>query len=227
MISCPQNEFRHELKFMIPVDSYHRAFYWIAHSSAHFYKEFPDRQVNSIYFDSFNYDAYMDNLSGISTRKKIRYRWYGSSPSPKDGALEFKNKRNHLINKKIYKVNDTSFHRSTSWGGVRRDIMNRISRKVSHQLNEYPVPALINRYQRAYFRSRRSDIRITLDTSLVFYAQGGVSPNYTNKVDLSDMNILEIKFPPTARENVLDLMRDFQFPVTRFSKYCVGILATS
>ena len=34
------------------------------------------RFVNSIYFDNFNHDAFSENLSGISIRKKTRLRWY-------------------------------------------------------------------------------------------------------------------------------------------------------
>ena len=75
MTNKPSKEFRHEIKFMIPAKFYHMASYWIMYNPALFIKEFPARQINSIYFDTFNYDAYMDNLSGTSIRKKIRYRW--------------------------------------------------------------------------------------------------------------------------------------------------------
>ena len=41
-----------------------------------FNKQYPDRVINSIYMDTVNYDFAKDNISGISNRKKIRFRWY-------------------------------------------------------------------------------------------------------------------------------------------------------
>ena len=227
MIGDSHKDFRQELKYVVPAKSYHRALHWILHNSAHFYMEYPDRQVNSIYFDSYNYDAYKDNLAGIASRKKIRYRWYGDSLFPVQGALEFKYKRNHLCKKVICKVKDIDIQENASWSSIRRDIMDRLPDDVCHHLNRNPLSALINRYQRAYFRSKQSDIRITLDSTLIFHKQGGTFPNYTRKIHLPDMNILEIKFPSDFRNNVLEIMSDFQFPVARFSKYCVGILSTT
>jgi hypothetical protein len=62
-------DLRQELKYFVSAKNYHSALHWILHSSSYFYKEHPDRQVNSIYFDSHDYDAYKDNLAGIATRK--------------------------------------------------------------------------------------------------------------------------------------------------------------
>ena len=41
-----------------------------------FTSSFNDRFVNSIYYDTINYNALNDNLSGISRRYKTRLRWY-------------------------------------------------------------------------------------------------------------------------------------------------------
>ena len=40
-----------------------------------FKKAYESRIVNSIYFDNFTHDAFSENLSGISIRKKTRLRW--------------------------------------------------------------------------------------------------------------------------------------------------------
>jgi hypothetical protein len=124
-------------------------------------------------------------------------------------------------------VGGIDIQKGTSWGSIRHSIMSCIPSDARHHLSRNPLPALINCYQRAYFRSQKNDIRITLDSALIFHRQKGVSPNYTRKIALPDISVLEIKFPLNSRNNVLDVMSGFPFPVTRFSKYCVGILATA
>ena len=35
-----------------------------------------DREINNIYFDTFNFDSAKNNLDGIPYRTKYRARWY-------------------------------------------------------------------------------------------------------------------------------------------------------
>ena len=42
------------------------------HSKIHFINQYPDRQVNSIYFDNYNYDSIHQNLDGINDNMKSR-----------------------------------------------------------------------------------------------------------------------------------------------------------
>lgn len=227
MSKSPEKNLRQELKFVIPAGDRHLALHWIQHSDAFFYREYPERQVNNIYFDSYDRDAYLDNLSGTTSRKKTRYRWYGSSSTPVAGALELKYKRNYLNWKWIHKVNETFFFKNASWNSVRRELMSLTPPDMRHHLHENPVPVLINRYQRNYFRSRENDIRATLDTELSFYKQSRSVPNFTRKVSLQSKIILEIKFPVQLKARVAKLMFGFPFPVSRCSKYCIGVQAIS
>ena len=41
-------------------------------------KIFPSRIVNSIYFDTYNFDFFHRSEEGLSLRKKIRVRYYNS-----------------------------------------------------------------------------------------------------------------------------------------------------
>ena len=41
-----------------------------------FYKQYPNREISSIYLDTLNYDYVRENINGVSERKKIRFRWY-------------------------------------------------------------------------------------------------------------------------------------------------------
>ena len=113
------NSSRNEIKFVGDHSSLDSIFCWLQLNQYGFYKEFPDRKVNSIYFDSYDYDAYKDSLAGIATRKKIRYRWHGTSLFPIQGALELKYKRNYLCRKLVYKMGDIDIHKGTFWGSIR------------------------------------------------------------------------------------------------------------
>jgi SPX domain protein involved in polyphosphate accumulation len=225
MTKNPEKDLRQELKFLIPAEDRYRALCWIWHSDAGFYREYPDRQVNNIYFDSYNYDAYGENLSGTTSRKKIRYRWYGLSLTPTVGAMELKYKRNYFNWKRVHKINEIIFCENASWHSIRRELMLQLPRELCHHLQQSPVPVLVNRYQRSYFRSRENGTRITLDTGLSFYKQGRVSPNFTRKISLLSNIILEVKFPIHLKNQVLELMSGFPFPLSRCSKYCVGVRA--
>ena len=67
----------------------------------YFKKAYQPRYVNSIYFDNFMHDAFSENLSGISIRKKTRLRWYDSEKINLN--LETKYKNNMMNKKKILK----------------------------------------------------------------------------------------------------------------------------
>ena len=43
-----------------------------------FNKTFENRIVNSIYLDTCNFDNALDNINGVSNRKKLRMRWYNN-----------------------------------------------------------------------------------------------------------------------------------------------------
>jgi len=40
-------------------------------SNLFFFKQYPDRKVNSIYFDDINYSSIMENLDGVYQKKKL------------------------------------------------------------------------------------------------------------------------------------------------------------
>ena len=63
----------------------------IRNSKYGFSTDYPSRQVNSIYLDSFNYDDAEDNIAGLSKRLKVRLRWYsGNNQFKLDSVKEFK-----------------------------------------------------------------------------------------------------------------------------------------
>jgi SPX domain protein involved in polyphosphate accumulation len=227
MLKNIEKGLRQEIKFVLPAGDRDRALSWIRHSQECFFKEYPERKINNIYFDTYDHDAYWENLSGISSRKKTRYRWYGASLYPVAGAMELKYKRNQLNWKDIYKIDEIVFKKNASWHSIRCELISHLPPELSRHLHGNPMPAIVNRYQRIYFRSRENNIRITLDNKICFYKQGRAYPNFTGRASLLDNIILEVKFPVDLKNQVSAIMRNFPFTVSRCSKYCTGVSLVS
>ena len=75
-------------------------------SNLFFYKQYPDRRVNSIYFDDINCSSIIENLDGVSQKKKIRIRWDGEKSKLINPMLEIKSKKGFETNKKTYQINE-------------------------------------------------------------------------------------------------------------------------
>ena len=73
-------------------------------SNFFFRKQYPDRKVNSIYFDDINYSSILENLDGVSSKKKIRVRWYGSQNKLINPILEIKSKKGFVTKKENYQI---------------------------------------------------------------------------------------------------------------------------
>ena len=72
------NNYRSEIKFVCYKHNYSLIKNWIRFHKFNFFKEYDDRNINNIYFDSLDYKAFNDNLVGLPSRLKVRYRWYGN-----------------------------------------------------------------------------------------------------------------------------------------------------
>ena len=69
-----------------------------------FKKLYPDRIINSLYFDTDDLKNVWDNINGFSDRLKIRLRWYGSPKKLIEPILEIKSKRGYETKKDSFKI---------------------------------------------------------------------------------------------------------------------------
>ena len=223
----PANQ-RCEIKFISSEIEYHRLRHWIHYHPACFFREYPSRQVNNIYFDTFNFNSYCENLSGSSSRAKVRYRWYGESLQPLKGAVEIKEKRNHFSWKIIYKVNEPLEKVWDDWGELQREITSHLPASGRTWLRSHPMAILINRYKRDYFRCKDGDIRITLDTRLSVYDQmRKPAPNYIVKSNYPEIVVLEVKFPRNSKPLASQILKNIPVRVSRHSKYIASLSSIS
>ena len=226
-LSVPEDA-RLEIKFVSYATQYATLVNWIKRHPAIFFSPFPNRQVNNIYFDGHQYNAYNENLSGASARTKVRYRWYGTSIEPRAGILEIKQKRNYFGWKLHHRVNGDPYRGDMTWNALRANIKRQVSERGRLWLDFNPFPILLNRYQRMYFLSANKKIRITVDTKQAVWDQRFQSrPNFNRKANLPDTLVVEVKFDRNDREYASQIVQGFPLRVSRHSKYMIGVNAIS
>lgn len=228
MYVVPQDA-RLEIKFAAYRAKLDQVLNWIKLHPSAFHSPHPDRWVNNVYFDTLNSAAYVQNLSGASSRVKVRYRWYGQSQVPAAGILEIKCKRNFFGWKKRFECNDLpDGQQNDDWRSFNRRLSDTLPHEGRLWLQTYPAPTILNRYLRRYFVSRDEKIRITVDTDQAVWDQRFKSlPNYDQQSNLPDTLVVEVKFAREDRDLASDTIQTMPIRVSRHSKFMNGIRTVS
>ena len=80
-----------------------------------FYNPYPDRQINSIYFDDYSLRSLEESIEGNSLRTKRRIRWYGAEKNKVNGTLEIKKKQGIFSWKYLQKNKFLIYPEAKSW----------------------------------------------------------------------------------------------------------------
>jgi hypothetical protein len=222
------NTYRSELKFICYQHNYYLLKNWIKLHKFNFFKEYKDRYVNNIYFDTLNYKAFDDNLIGLPSRLKVRYRWYGdllTENNKNEGSLEFKFKKNIYGYKKVFKINHLTVNSNSNWKMIKKKILDSLSPEYKILFNINSEKILINRYRREYFISKNKKIRITLDKDIKIFDQRMAfkKPNLTLKNYTQEYSVVEIKFNKEDKILLNDLDINIPIKASRNSKYINGV----
>ena len=222
------NNYRSEIKFVCYEHNYYLLKNWIKLHKFNFFKEYEDRNVNNIYFDSFNYKAFNDNLIGIPSRLKVRYRWYGnlfSENKKNEGSLEFKFKKNIYGYKKVFKIKDLTLSPSSNWRDIKNKILKTLTPEYKILFNRNSEKILINQYKREYFISKNKKLRITLDKNIKIFDQRFTfeKPNFKFKNYTQDHLVIEFKFNKEDKILLNDLDINIPIKASRNSKYINGV----
>ena len=157
------------------------------------------RQILSLYFDNNNFEMFKDSEEGIVPRKKIRIRTYPKSNE--NYALEEKISSIEGRFKTVKMINKKDFEKFTKNGIF--DV------KYGHC-----KPKIFVKYNREYLSI--GSTRLTIDTNITFL-------NLSKKTIGKEHNsVLELK--TNYKRPKEDLMLEFPFMRTRFSKYCMGLI---
>lgn len=164
---------------------------------------YPQRSINSIYFDTSNLDFFSNSEEGVLPRKKIRVRWYDDNLKEifkeiKISSIEGRFKINEVFKNKE-KLFDSNFQIIDNEFGILK-------------------PKTMITYNREYFVL--DNLRLTFDYNI----------SYKDLVSLTQFNVkdkecvLEIK----ANFGIYDdyIEKIIGLPTSRFSKYCRSIIHT-
>jgi len=222
------NNYRSEIKFVCYQHNYFLLKNWIKLHKFNFFKEYEDRNVNNIYFDSFNYKAFNDNLSGLPSRLKVRYRWYGelfSENNTNEGSLEFKFRKNVYGYKKVFKIKNLTLNLNSKWSEIKNKILNALTPEYKILYNRNSEKILINQYKREYFISKNKKLRITLDKNIKIFDQRFTfdKPNFKFKNYTQDYSVMEFKFNKEDKILLNDLDISVPIKASRNSKYINGV----
>lgn len=179
------------------------------------------RQVNSLYFDTENFENYFDNINGATKRAKVRIRWYGTDTDFISGpVLEIKTKQGYTGDKKTLPLKD--FRLDELLKDHKSCLENACSDSLMLTKLQLLKPVVLVQYSRKYFESANKLFRLTIDSDIKFTeaSRAGISLAST-KVE---GKIIELKYPTDA-ENVDKVTCNLPFRLTKFSKYTSAISA--
>jgi hypothetical protein len=220
---------RIEAKLPISASLLGEAEAWVRLHPAHWRRSYPPRQVNNIYLDSGDYAGLNANLAGIPDRSKLRLRWYGPHLHlVTGGQLELKCKQGAVGWKQILPLSGTYDLTDLTWSALLRQL-EAILRAGAHDwLVRYPVPVLINSYQRAYYETPDGELRLTLDSRLRAFGQRARSvPNLSGSIRVPERAVIELKggIEDAPLRRLSAAVAALPVRVDRFSKYVSSVMA--
>jgi len=218
------NDARYEIKFSASGSAYDYHTGWLQCHDLAFYRPFPPRTVNNIYFDTLDLESYCENLMGVSSRTKLRLRWYGELAAPSATKLELKVKRNRYGWKHGEAVELKEDAMKRKWSDVCSKIEEQVSDDLRVRFQGSSFPALINRYRRDYFVSADSRVRITLDKDIAFFDQRATSKaNLCFRSNSPEIMIMEVKVAYEDADLARRVLNSVNATPSKSSKYVIGI----
>ena len=217
------SDYRYERKFFITELSKYEVESIVKLHPAIFSEIFHQRYVNNIYFDSFSFINFYENVEVATDRMKIRVRWYdnlfGDIEKP---TLELKIKKGLLGKKISIPVQPFKFTTDT----IISDILNSIKDISQESLNidfNSLKPSLLNRYSRNYYQSCNGHNRITIDSDQSFYQINEQNNFFINQISDNSEVILELKYDQDYDSEASHITSKFPFRITKSSKYVSGV----
>ena len=217
---------RYELKAVVEDAVLPSVQMWLRLHDACFYSRFPQRRVNSLYFDTPSLDSFDDNLAGSLRRHKVRLRWYGSSLENVETIFEVKIKHNRHGWKLSQKIAQPLAFERLNWTELLAVLRRELAPELLSYLNQGCEPVLLVRYQREYYETFDGRLRVTLDYQVQSFGQrhyGQLTLRYP--LPRSAKVIVEFKASQDDSVALAAVLNSAPFRITRSSKYADGVAA--
>ena len=221
-----EDSIRQEIKYKVFFIDEPKLYDWLYRHSF-FQESYCPRMVNSLYFDTSNYDFASSNMSGESKRIKVSARWYSELDEDfLDGFLSDSKVFNFEVKRKINSLSDKvnigeiKFDKKDGFLCRVETIQNELSSVCNNYLTLSSLKLLstvFTNYEREYYELKSdNNIRLTIDKNISYC-------NSNTPSDLlmlaKDYVIVELKFNPKSRKKVNTLMKNFPFRQVRSSKF--------
>ena len=208
---------RTELKYLIRPEQAMYFDNWLLCKSRAI-KIYPDRIINSIYYDDFSYSSITDNLSGISNRTKIRIRWYGSENNS-FVQIELKKKKNRFSYKETIKTNkkisDISIKDFLSLDNLIKMGCPKIF--IEEFSNKKLTPVLQVRYIRSYYYL--FNLELNYDQNISYLSFSDTNQKFIN----DEFKVMEIKMKNNVNPQENRYLADLNISRSRNSKLIRGM----
>lgn len=183
---------------------------------------FAPRIVQGIYFDTPEGRAVEENLAGISSRTKLRLRWYGEETQTVTAQFECKHRESSLGSKDThYLVGGIDVEGSRRLAFM-RELQIRLPGPVARLLDGHePVQWL--RYHREYFTSSDRLLRVTLDRQLTAFDQRSeIKLSNRRATPLPKLLIVELKAEDYDRDAIERCLQGISLPPSKCSKFVMA-----
>jgi hypothetical protein len=212
-------DLRHELKLVAPTERLAQVYAWIRLHPAAFKVTYPPRRVNSLYFDSPDLHNLQANLVGLSSRSKLRLRWYGEALPVVSPVLELKYRRNALGGKQRYLLPE-HLDLSQTWRQIMDQLRSGSPALWQQFLSNAGQPVLFNYYRRHYYQTPDGRVRLTVDHCQRAHDQRlRQRPNLKHILPVNSGVIIELKASPEQAERLEELVSKLPIRRSRNSKY--------
>tara|TARA_Y200000002_G_scaffold267367_1_gene222262 strand:- start:31 stop:705 length:675 start_codon:yes stop_codon:yes gene_type:complete len=206
---------RFERKWIFKSENHLALINTLLRSEFFFTNQYPQRKVNSIYFDDDNFSSIKENLDGVSNKRKIRIRWYGVEKKLIKPQLEIKGKKGSETRKRNYSINELSNLKFSDLKNIEK-IKNLVNVKI--QLKKIIYPVLSTHYDRQYFISNNNKIRATVDYNIQSVYLKNISQMNIVK-NFSKVCILELKYPTKLDRYVREKLKNITLRLSKNSKF--------
>lgn len=218
------SNYRYEIKFVLNEEALSYFLSW-TYLNTNCRKKYPNRTVNSIYFDDSSFSSVRDNLAGVPDRMKTRLRWYQNKNNLLlgDPVLEQKLKSGRLGKKESITLSSLGNDLlNTPIIELRSMIKNELP--IDHKAYlEHIIPTLYVSYNRQYYENCHG-LRITVDEDIRFKSNFSSSISINQLTHISYRSkIVELKFDPSLKNEVNHLLRSLSLTPIRHSKYLTGL----
>lgn len=189
-----------------------------------FVRKYTERGVSSLYFDTYDNEFIMANLSGLSQRVKLRLRWYKTAINDfHKPTLEFKIRSNILGKKSNMEMNELDNNQTIKTITNLCNTRARENGNSARYLNYQPfTPTLLIQYTRQYYENING-LRLTVDRDIKCTIPG-------DRIIDSDYfwtdfgyKLAEIKIQTNDSKDGMELLQSLPFKNKRHSKYMMGL----